>query len=384
MGLAQGLVALVPAAVNAFRRSGSMRRMKGLRIVFTGREQARAESFEVPSVGPGELRIRTEVSLISIGTESTCFLRRFAPGTHFDRWVRYPFYPGYSLVGRIEEAGPGCPPSHAPGTLVATSKPHASHVVCRWEDATPVDPAIPADLAAWFALAQITFNGVRKAGIGLSDRVALVGAGPVGQMVLRWVLASGAWEVAVVDPSEERLELERRAGATHLIRSSAADAVAEMERVFSTGPGEQVSRGAETDPAPPQDRRDPRPDVAIDATGSAAVFGPILAMPRTGGKVLLMGDPGNPDDQHLTPDLLTRSLTVVGGHFMTRFPDRTWSDIHRVYFRMVLDGRIRMDGMTTRTLDPRDPQAAYRLAVDERDRVMGLVFDWSGVARDDF
>lgn len=361
-----------------------MRPMKGLRIVFTGKEQAGLESFDVPPVGPGEVRIRTEVSLISIGTESTCFLRRFAPGTHFDRWVQYPFYPGYSLVGRVEEAGPGCPATHAPGALVATSKPHASHVVCSWGDATPVEPAIPADLAAWFALAQITFNGVRKAGIGLSDRVALVGAGPVGQVVLRWVLASGAWEVAVVDLSEERLELARRAGATHLLRVSAADAVAEMERVFSVGTAAQAPKGAATDPAPPQGASDPRPDVAIDATGSAAVFGPILAMPRTGGKVLLMGDPGNPDDQHLTPDLLTRSLTVVGAHFMTRFPDRTWPDIHRVFFRMVQDGRIRMDGMTTRTLDPREPQAAYRLAVDERDRVMGLIFDWSGVRGDDF
>ncbi len=377
--MAPRLVALGSTPLNGGTGQGNLRRMQGYRVVFTGKEQAGLERFDVPALGPGQVRIKTEFSLISIGTESTCFLRRFAPGTHFDRWVQYPFYPGYSLVGRIEEAGPDCPPSLAVGTLVATSKAHASHVVCGWQDCTPVEPAIPAELAAWFALAQITFNGVRHAGIGLSDRVVLVGAGPVGQMVLRWVLASGAWETAVVDLSEERLELARRAGATHLLRMSAADAVGEMERVFSPlSVGAAGPKGKETDPAPPQSPTDPRPDVAIDATGAAAVFGPILAMPRTGGKVLLMGDPGNPDDQHLTPDLLTRSLTVIGAHFMTRFPDRTWQNIHRVFFQMVSDGRIRMDGMTTRRLDPCDPQGAYRLAVDERDKVMGLLFDWTG------
>lgn len=333
---------------------GNLPPMQGRRIVFTGKEQAVLESFEVPPVGEGQLLVRSVASLISIGTESTCFLRRFAPGTHFDRWVRYPFYPGYSLVGRVEAAGPGVPESHRPGVLVAASKPHASHAVCPWQEATVVDPPIAADVAAWFALAQITFNGVRHARIGLSDRVALVGAGPVGQMVLRWVLACGAWEVAVIDTSPHRLELARAAGATHTLGMPAGEAVAEVERVLGR-----------------------KPDVAIDATGSAAVFASILAMPRDGGKVLLMGDPGNPDDQHLTPDLLTRSLTVVGAHFMTRFPDRTWGDIHRVFFRMVSDGRIRMEGMTTRVLEPDDPQSAYRLAVEERDRLMGLVFAWS-------
>ncbi|MCX7800961.1 MAG: hypothetical protein N2109_11540, partial [Fimbriimonadales bacterium] len=140
--------------------------MQGRRIVFTGKEQASLETFEVPPVGEGQVLIRSVASLISIGTESTCFLRRFAAGTHFDRWVQYPFYPGYSLVGRVEAVGRGVPESHRPGTLVAASKPHASHVVCPWEEATVVEPAVPPEVAAWFALAQITFNGVRHARIG--------------------------------------------------------------------------------------------------------------------------------------------------------------------------------------------------------------------------
>ena len=47
------------------------------------------------------------MSLISTGTETICFARRFDPGTHWDHWVQYPFRPGYSTVARVEEVGEG-------------------------------------------------------------------------------------------------------------------------------------------------------------------------------------------------------------------------------------------------------------------------------------
>ena len=49
--------------------------------------------------------VRINLSLMSTGTENIVFNRLFDPGTHWDEWVKYPFYPGYTAVGTVESTG---------------------------------------------------------------------------------------------------------------------------------------------------------------------------------------------------------------------------------------------------------------------------------------
>ncbi|MEA3346430.1 MAG: alcohol dehydrogenase catalytic domain-containing protein, partial [Chloroflexota bacterium] len=79
--------------------------MKSTTIVFTGPRQVDLTEIEVPEPGPGEFTIQTLVSLMSMGTELICYRGEFEPGTHWHSWVKYPFYPGYSCVGRVIEVG---------------------------------------------------------------------------------------------------------------------------------------------------------------------------------------------------------------------------------------------------------------------------------------
>ena len=41
------------------------------------------------------------------GTETIVYSRKFDPNTHWDNWVRYPFYPGYASVGVVRSVGGG-------------------------------------------------------------------------------------------------------------------------------------------------------------------------------------------------------------------------------------------------------------------------------------
>src|SRR5262245_53993260 len=75
------------------------------RLVFTGKQQVRCETFTPPPVGENELSARTLFTLMSTGTENIVFNRLFDPGTHWDHWVKYPFLPGYCNVGEVETVG---------------------------------------------------------------------------------------------------------------------------------------------------------------------------------------------------------------------------------------------------------------------------------------
>ena len=70
-------------------------------IVFTAKEQVEFVQEPVRDPGSGEVLLRARKTLISTGTESICLSRLFEPGSHWDRWVTYPFFPGYLLCGEV-------------------------------------------------------------------------------------------------------------------------------------------------------------------------------------------------------------------------------------------------------------------------------------------
>ena len=68
-------------------------------IVFLGKNQLELIQESVQEPGANEIVIKASRTLISTGTEMICLGRLFAPGSHWDQWISYPFHPGYSMVG---------------------------------------------------------------------------------------------------------------------------------------------------------------------------------------------------------------------------------------------------------------------------------------------
>ena len=327
-------------------------------IVFTGRRVAELRLTPARSPETGEVAIRSLVSLISTGTESTVFARRFDSGTHWDRWVQYPFLPGYSTVGVVEALGAGVT-SLRVGERVVCRCPHASGHTLPEVKCAPVPEGVSTEDAAWFALAKIAFVGMLAAKIQLGERVVVIGAGPIGQMVTRWCAAVAAGDVVVVDPTPARLRLAEAGGATAILNGPVGE---QQEEIVLALRGE-------------------RPDVVIDATGNAAVFSDALRACGDFGRVVLLGDPGSPASQRLTPDALTRGLTIIGAHDAhSRRDARRWDhdrEIFRLFFRLVLSARFPLDGLLNRRYLPEKAQEAYDFLEDHREGTMGVVFDWA-------
>lgn len=326
----------------------------GSRLVFTGVRAVVHEAWTPPEPGPGQVRLRARWSLMSTGTESIVFNRRFDPGTHWDRWVTYPFTPGYALVGEVERLGPGVT-GFAIGDVVAARAPHASHAVVDAAQCTPVPAGMDPRQATWFALAKITATGARAIAYRLGDSVLVIGAGPIGQMSLRWAIAAGAERVVVLDPFAERLPAARRGGAAAVIAAPVGEALEAVRDAFG---------GA-------------LPGVVVDATGHPQVFAGALGLAAHRGRVLVIGDTGRPGEQRMTSDLIGKGLTIVGAHDGHADPGWDGQRYHRLFFSYAAAGRFPLDGLDTHAFAPRDAAEAYATADARRGDTMGILFDWS-------
>ncbi len=322
----------------------------GARVVFTGKQQVVLEAHPVQEPGPGMVRLRTRCSLMSTGTENICFNRLFEPGSHWDKWVRYPFFPGYSTIGIVEAVGSGCE-GIAIGQRVACRAPHSSHPLVEASRCCPVPEGIDDRSAAWFALSKIARVGSLAADYRLGDQVLVIGAGPIGQMTVRWAVAAGAKVVIVVDSVEMRLGLARAGGATHAIAAT-ADACADAVKAACGGV---------------------LPRVVVDTTGNEHVFPHALALARTRGTVVILGDTGSPSLQRLTPDVITRGLSIVGAHDLLE-EDRPHVAL---FYALATTGRFALSGLNTDVFKPDQCAAAYAAANTRRGETMGIIFDWA-------
>jgi 2-desacetyl-2-hydroxyethyl bacteriochlorophyllide A dehydrogenase len=324
------------------------------RIVFTGLQRVSLETFDPGVPGVEEVLIRTETSLISTGTETIVFNRNFDAGSLYDRWVKYPFYPGYASIGVVAALGDGVT-SLAIGDRVAFRTCHCSHANIKVAACYRVPGELPATDAVWFAMAKIAFHGALAARHRLGDSVLIIGAGPIGQMATRWAYAAGVANLFVVDPLANRMVLAKAGGATAVIAApidQARDAIL-------------AANGAQL------------PRVVIDSTGNAAVFSAALGLVANHGLVVLLGNTGQPAQQVITGDVLRRGITIAGVHDTHNTPEWNDATITQLCFQLARTGRFSLSGLNTHWLSPTQCEDAYTIATREKATAMGVLFDWS-------
>ena len=337
--------------------------MDSLELFFTGQEEVVADYRPVPpTLEPNEVLVRANYSLISTGTESICYRRLFDKGTHWDAWVQYPFRPGYSLAGEVVKVGAAVT-TVAVGSRVAVAEPHRHYARVKASRLSLVPEAVPDEAAPWFALANITQIGVRHASPVLGETVAVVGLGLLGQLVTQYSRLLGAREVIAIDPSGARLDLARQSGATTLLPLRVQEARLEVMRLTD-------DRGV---------------DLVYDVTGHAPVFAEALTLLRPFGRLVLLGDTGAPSSQHLTMDVIRKGLKIIGAHALHAPALSTehayWSNhkMTELFYHYLSRGDMNVTHLITHRFSPLEAKRVYDLLQSDRDRVMGVMFDWTGL-----
>jgi S-(hydroxymethyl)glutathione dehydrogenase/alcohol dehydrogenase len=194
--------------------------------------------------------------------------------------------------------------------------------------------AIPADsdleVAALFGCAVTTGFGVveNNAKVRIGEAVVVFGAGGVGLNIVQAAGMVGAYPVIAVDLFDNRLNLAREMGATHLINAKTQVAKVEIEKITGT-------QGV---------------DVFIDNTGQPAIIelGYVVTKPQ--GRVTLVGVPrkGNNINIHSLPLHFGKSL--AGSHGGESIPD---VDIPR-YEKLYRADRIKLRELLTERLSLAD------------------------------
>jgi L-iditol 2-dehydrogenase len=328
--------------------------MDGMRVCWPERGRAEVVPFTPPEPRAGEVLIRTEVSLISPGTERAFFLG--LPNAE----GRFPSYPGYSSVGRIAATGAGVEGLRA-GDRVAAASGHASHGVARAERCAKVPDGLPPEAAVYFNLGAIALQGVRKTRVELGEAVAVLGLGLIGNLALQLARLQGAFPAIGLDPELGRREIALACGADLCLDPGAADTGAAL--------------GTATD--------GDGPAVVIEATGSPQVVNEAFALAGQHARVVLLASSRGTSETNFYRDVHKKGLTVLGAH-ASMIPPRdsspgfwTHSDDVRTVLRLLAAGRLHIRELTSEIASWEDAPRLYEQLGSWRRDGLGMVMRWS-------
>jgi D-arabinitol dehydrogenase (NADP+) len=182
--------------------------------------------------------------------------------------------------------------------------------------------ALPFAAGAFVEPLSCVLHGVQRTGFSLADRVLILGAGPIGILLLKAIMLEGASLITSIDKNPARLELARASGAVQT--ASSFDGL-------------------------PEDGY----DVVVDATGVPAVMEKTLTFARSGGRVLLFGVP--PRTSRISFDAFTifrKGLTILSSYTSVR------NSIQAV--RLLGSGKIDVSSLVSHEL----PLSGFRRGIE--------------------
>jgi threonine dehydrogenase-like Zn-dependent dehydrogenase len=325
----------------------------GSRLVFRGPSDLYLAKVASDMLSAGEVRVRTVYSLVSNGTERTVLNGEFSTSSHWSRWVKYPFYPGYSTVGVVTEVGQTLT-GVAVGMRVALRAPHASENVSLFEECVPIPSDISWEDAVWFSLARIALLGVVAASPRLDSKVLIIGGGPIAQLTVRWLSVMGAKTIAILASDSISLARARLGGADVTIhgrsRNLHRDEIAQLVGKM--------------------------PEIVIDCTADPDVLSWALSVVADYGRIVLLGDPSSPTSRRLSEDVLLRGITIVGTH--DRLTYGRWNNkaAAELFFEKLRKDLFKVADLCTHEFAPECAVEAYRVLVVKPPGTIGIRFRW--------
>ncbi len=165
-------------------------------------------------------------------------------------------------------------------------------------------------------------RGIDQARIGLGDLVVVLGAGPIGCLLIQLARIQGAGTILAVEPDSARRHHAIAAGAD-----------------LTCGPEEAVAVLA--------DLRDPAADVVIEASGRTQTAEWAIGLVRRGGTVVLFGVYPEQEKLSVNPFRVNEDeLRIVGS--------LNNPNTHQRAIDLLASGRVVLDGVITHRLGLED------------------------------
>jgi len=181
--------------------------------------------------------------------------------------------------------------------------------------------------AAVIEPASVAWHGVSRAGDVRGKTVLVIGAGPIGALIIAVLKHAGAAEIVAVDLHDHPLAVARQLGATRTLNATDGDAIAAVQA-----------------------------DVALDSSGSARGLASAVRGTARGGRVVMVGLLPTGDQPVPMSLAITRELELVGSF---RFND----EIDAVIAALA-DGSLVVDPVITHEYAVADALDAFAVAKD--------------------
>jgi predicted dehydrogenase len=351
-----------------------------------------------PTVGPGQLLVRTRSSLISAGTErstvefarkslaakaasrmdlvSKVIAKARAEGVHETlRMVRArlnaPVALGYSCAGEVLGVGDHVDEFRIGDRVACAGQNYASHAefVCVPKNlCVHIPDEVSYADAAYVTLGAIALQGVRQAAPALSECVAVIGLGLLGQLTVQLLRANGC-QIIGCDLSPERRALARELGA-HAV----------------AGPGDllkAVEAGTNGYGA----------DAVIITAGSKSDEPIKLAadISRKKGRIAVVGavQMNLPREPFYFRELELRlSMSYGPGRYDPSYEESgldypiayvRWTERRNMaaFLGLIRNGQVNVDKVTTHRFDVSAAPEAYRLITEGQEPALGVLLNYA-------
>lgn len=288
-----------------------------------------------PSPGPGEVTVAIDLCGVCAAE-----VRAYVTGTGHG-----PTLCGHEWTGRIHQVGSGVEglpegrrvvvavpdPCGDCASCTANRPEFCSFVmtVARGRDVSPAQPhggyarwltvpayrvlSVPDSVAETSAVmvepAAVAWHAVRRGAVAPGEKVLVLGAGPIGLLVLACTQIAGARHVSVVDRNDSRRAAAQRLGAQPALASI--------------------------------DAQDAGHDIVFECTGDPEMLQQAVDAVRQGGRVVLVGDAATAT---IAPRLwLAKEVTVIAAAGYSR------AEIVEV-LQLMADGRLDPTALRTHTI----------------------------------
>lgn len=289
-------------------------------------------------------------------------------------FTRYPVTQGHEVSGRIEAVGSGVeglsvgqkvtiepqvccghcyPCTHGKYNLCEelkvmgfqTTGTASEYFTVDAAKVTPLPETMSYDEGAMIEPLAVTVHAVKRFPELKGARVAILGCGPIGILLMQSCKALGAASVLVTDVSDYRLSVARSVGADYAVNTGETD----MEQALRDAFGSDKA------------------DVIYDCAGSDITMGQAIRCARKGSTIVLVA---------VFSKLASVDLAVLNDHELELNTSMMYR--HEDYvdaIRLVSEGKVQLRPLMSRHFAFRDYLKAYQYIDENREMTMKVIID---------
>lgn len=289
-------------------------------------------------------------------------------------FTKYPVTQGHEVSGRIEAVGSGVeglsvgqkvtiepqvycghcyPCTHGKYNLCEelkvmgfqTTGTASEYFAVDADKATPLPDTMSYDEGAMIEPLAVTVHAAKRFPELKGARVAILGCGPIGILLMQSCKALGAASVLVTDISDYRLSVARSVGADYAVNTAETDLEQALRDAF--GPD--------------------KADVIYDCAGSDITMGQAIRCARKGSTIVLVA---------VFSKLASVDLAVLNDHELDLNTSMMYR--HEDYvdaIRLVSEGKVQLRPLMSRHFAFRDYLKAYQYIDANRETTMKVIVD---------